>query len=118
MRAKIRSVASSDIGDLESHVSTRPDNDGVWVRFMVGPDGDPGEESFDVLICTPSWLSDRVEEAGPMHGRYCLIMKSLDLSLGSQIMRNKIESMAADDWPQLANKIAGFAYWEFEDYSG
>lgn len=32
---------------------------GVWVMAFIGTVDDDGADSFDVLVCSPSWLADR-----------------------------------------------------------
>ncbi len=114
MKAVIRSVYSSDV-DVDSYAAEDPENDGVWVRFIVGPDEGPGEESFDVLVCTPLWLRDVVATEGPQIGRHHLIVEPFDLGKAVDFMRHRIESVAADDWSALGKKLARLGYWEFED---
>lgn len=63
MRAVLRSAHSADV-DLATYVPADPADDGVWVRLIVGPAGGPGEESFDVLVCTPLWLRRVVRVQG------------------------------------------------------
>jgi hypothetical protein len=33
-------------------------------RLVVGPADGPGEESFDLTVCSPEWLSARSKETG------------------------------------------------------
>lgn len=115
MRAAVRSVYSSDV-DVDSYVPEDPERDGVWVRLIVGPADGPGEESFDVLICTPLWLREVVAKEGPQIGRHHLIVDSFDLGEASAFLRRQMESVEANDWPTLGAKLARIGHWEFEDY--
>lgn len=115
MKAIVRSVYSSDV-DVNSYISMEPDADGIWVRFIIGPDNGPGEESFDVLVCTPLWLREVIEADGPQIGRHRLIVGTLDLPDAIRFLRSRFEACEAADWPALAEKLGRIGYWEFEDY--
>lgn len=115
MRAIIRALYSSDV-DVDSYVSPNPHNDGIWIRLLIGPLGEGGEESFDVLVCTPTWLQSVVEHEGPQLGRHRLVMAQLDLAEAANFLRALIESLEAPNWTILAEKISRIGFWEFEDY--
>lgn len=59
MRAAIKAFHSPDVDpdpDLD-HFTPADDADvGILVQLLVGPAGEQGEESFDVVVCTPRWL--------------------------------------------------------------
>ena len=115
MRATVRLIYSADI-DVETYVPADPTNDGVWIRLLIGPADGPGEESFDVLVCTPLWLRDVVGREGPQVGRHRLVVDPLDLAQATDFLRSQVESVEAPDWRTLAEKLARLGYWEFEDY--
>lgn len=116
MRAHVREVYSPDI-DVERYTPLNPHDDGQWVRFIIGPDNAPGEESFDVLVCTPAWLSDVISTDGPQIGRHHLIVDPMDLNEAITFLRRRFESLTAADWDGLAEKLSRIGHWEFEDYS-
>lgn len=115
MKAIVRSIYSADV-DIDKYVPDDPESDGVWIRLIVGPDDGPGEESFDVLVCTPLWLRVVVGEKGPLVGRHHLIVDPFDLNVAKDFLLRQVESVEAGDWPSLAGKLARLGYWEFEDY--
>lgn len=98
------------------YVSPDPLDDSLWLRMLVGPSDGPGEESFDVLVCTPTWLARTVAEHGPQVGRHRLVVGTLDLPAAETFLRRQIERLEAATWNELAAKVARLGYWEFEDY--
>jgi hypothetical protein len=56
MRAQVKRFFSPDIDDLNNFHPEDPESFGFLLQVMVGPENQPGEESFDVLVCTPKWL--------------------------------------------------------------
>jgi hypothetical protein len=115
MRAAVRSWYSVDV-DVDAYIPEDPENDGVWIRLIVGPADGPGEESFDVLVCTPLWLREVVAKEGPRIGRHHLIIDPFDLADAGDFLRRQVESIEAADWPAVGAKLARLGYWEFEDY--
>lgn len=115
MRAVVRSVHATDV-DVDSYVSIDPERDGVWIRLIVGPADGPGEESLDVLVCTPLWLRDVVKKEGPQIGRHRLIVDPFDLSEAIPFLTARCEAVEADDWSALLEKLGRLGLWEFEDY--
>ena len=115
MRASLRSVYRSDV-DVHTYVPDRPEDDGLWIRLMVGPADSPGDESFDVLVCTPLWLRRRIGENGPQIGRHRLIVDPMNLQKATDYLRGQVEALQAPNWRALAEKIARLGHWEFEDY--
>lgn len=98
-------------------MSPDPQDDAFSLRMLVGPADGPGEESFDVLVCTPAWLARTVAEQGPIVGRHRLIVDHLDLQAAERFLSAQVERLDGATWPELAAKVARLGYWEFEDYT-
>jgi hypothetical protein len=116
MKAHIRHIGLPQGDELESF---RPDdlsNFYVTVRAMIGPDGEPGEESFDFSVCNPAWLEGECERKGFFLIRRFLAVSHWDASLVRRAIENEVSSVTGNSWPELASKLAAIAYWEFEDY--
>ena len=106
---------SSDI-DIATYVSADPLDDAVWLRFMVGASDSLGEESFDVLVCTATWLARTARESGPQIGRHHLIVDRMDVTGAIDFLRGRIEALEGPEWSILAERIGRIGAWEFEDY--
>ena len=117
MRAVIREMRLlGDYGPVDGYSSADPSNDGVWLRLMIGPADGPGEESFDILVCTPAWLSREVKSHGPQIGRHHLVVETMVLSDVADFLRRVVESVEGDDWSDVGSKLSRLGRWEFEDY--
>lgn len=82
--------------------------------MMIGPEGSEGEESFDLLVCTPKFLES--EQKMPMFGRHVLIVGHYDFSQISKVIEDYCNTLDESDWSGLASKLSRIAHWEFEDY--
>lgn len=115
VRAVVRSMFSPDV-EVRGYVPRDPENDGVLLRVYAGPADGPGEESFDVLVCTPAWLKARVRSHGPQVGRHHLIIDPMDLGLAMRFLKHRFEMVEGASWHEMGPKLARLGYWEFEDY--
>lgn len=86
----------------------------MWIRLIVGPDDGPGDESFDVLVCTPIWVGDVIKRDGPQIGRHRLLVDPFDLPAAVSFLKDRFEAVEADDWSTLCEQLARMGHWEFE----
>jgi hypothetical protein len=113
IRAELRKLHSPDILDLESF---KPEGGfGILVQAMVGPLGSVGEESFDIIACTPEWFSAEMKQ-NIVSGRHHLFMKYYDYQSLRQFIRDYCASCHGASWQEVAQKLSRMGHWEFEDY--
>ncbi|QIS06580.1 hypothetical protein F5X71_33590 [Nocardia brasiliensis] len=72
---------------------------------MVGPRYGPGEESFDILVCTADWLAAEAKRGVPVSGRHALIMERIDLDVVERYVRDFVAQFDEPTWGELAEKI-------------
>ena len=116
MRAEIKRLFSSDVEDLEHFVPPDPTTFSVVIRLMAGPQGGDGEESFDFVVCSPSWLETTVNGDEPLLLRHKLLMRSFDFAMLRKFVERFVRGCEADSWDELADKLSRLGHWEFEDY--
>lgn len=115
MRATVRSIHSPD-EELETFAPQDPSEFGLFVHVLAGPDSGQGEESFDLMVCTPRWVERWVRDNGPLVGRHHLFVEAWDADRVRGYIREAVESEEAPTWSELAAKIGRLGRWEFEDY--
>jgi hypothetical protein len=116
MKAEIRRFHSPDVWDLPSHRAGDPEWFGFLLQVMVGIEGGVGEESFDIVVCSPKWFADQLHEGDVRSGRHHLFMRRFDWDATEAFIREQIDSYEADTWEELADLISRLGSWEFEDY--
>ncbi|TMD48041.1 MAG: hypothetical protein E6I47_15995 [Chloroflexi bacterium] len=116
MRAEVRTFHSPDIPDLAAHTPSDATSFAFLLEVMAGPKEEEGEESFNVEVCTPAWLSELLRKERVVMGRHHLIVADYDWSRISAFITKWVASCEGDTWEQVALKVGRLGHWEFEDY--
>lgn len=87
-------------------------------RVYAGPADGPGEESFDVTVCSPEWLAARCREGGFFDARHHLVVnvEQFDERTLRSLLEKRVQAVSGDNWTQVGEKLGRFGFWEFEDY--
>ena len=114
MRAEIRSVISTDIGStaVEDYRPEDPNDVYLLVRLSLGSDdGAPGEDIFDIVVCTPRALTQRLTSERHIWGRYHLIVATWDWNYIRSVIERLIENACATDWVSIMEQLRGYGDW-------
>lgn len=115
MRAAIRSLMSLDVDDLEGW-SPGIDSWAIGLQLRAGPVDGPGEESFDLTVCSAVWLAERVCRDGVVDGRHHLIMEHYDWAVLRAYVERRVRSCQGSTWREVAEQLGRIGFWEFEGY--
>lgn len=115
-------VKGIDVGGdfLEDYIPTEKNSFGLWVTFSIGPSSEDGGSIYQLLVCTPSWLESKTTKGNIFWGRHMLVIDSFD----AKLIKNSVDQLIvelANQFPndnddEIAEKIARYAHWEYEDY--
>lgn len=117
MRAQLKHL------DLVPDPATLPADPGSFsfrARMIVGPSDGPGEESFDVTLCTPEWLADACRKSGGIYDpRHHLVVSFGDFNTRAlrQWLADRVRAIEAETWTEIGEQLGRLGYWEFEDYT-
>lgn len=106
---------SPDVEDLKGYVPNDSNNFGLLLQLFVGPVNEKGEESFDIMICTPTWLIEHFPSSGILMGRHYLFVKEYNYDHLKSWLNHYVESCEDSSWEFCAKKLSHLAKWEFED---
>jgi Immunity protein 8 len=115
MRAKLNSVHSPDIWDLERYQPELSDNFGFLLQLMIGNNETLGEDTFDIIVCTPSWLKDRYPKDHILMGRSHLIVFEYDYVRMMKFLGEYCSGCCGQSWVEIANQLSRLGDWEFEN---
>jgi hypothetical protein len=113
MKAILKHLHSPDV-DFRDYWPTEEDNFSFLVQAMIGPEGNDASESFDIVVCTPKWLTAHCND--PIWGRHMLIVPGYDIEKIRQFIASYCSGCAGSDWNEIAGKLSRIGHWEFEDY--
>ena len=116
MKIEIKRFHSPDIQSLEEHRPEKNDSFCFLLQIIAGPLGEAGEESFDLLVCTPKWLSEKHDRKEILIGEHMLIVFQFDWENIKKKLIEKVEELEGEDWESLALKLDRIGKWEFRDY--
>ena len=86
------------------------------VRLLVGPADGPGEESFDLVVCTGGWLAQQAARSGPVDARHHTVVDAFEWPVIRSYLERQVEACEGRDWAEVAAKLSRIGHWEFEDY--
>jgi len=116
MQAVLKGLFSDDIADLEKYVPPEDDKFGFILRAMVGPMNGEGEESFDIGICTPKWLTEKHRTSEILLGLHKLIVFEYDYFRIRRFIEKYLMRCSGETWAETAQKVSLLGQWEFEGY--
>jgi hypothetical protein len=111
--AELKKLTCTDVPSLETF---QPEGDfGIYIDAMVGPAGQPGEESFGFTLCTPTWFAQNMRDQFAL-GRHYLFVREYDYAALEKFARGYCQRCMGYSWAEVAQKVAHLGYWEFENY--
>lgn len=116
MNAVVKKIFSTDV-NIDSYHPNQSNTFGIWLRIIVSPKDEDGEEIFDVFVCTPEWIKSNTRDSNHRWCRHMLIVFYYNIDVIKSIIQEKIENINANNWNELALKISRYFFWEFEDYT-
>ena len=109
--------------DLEPDPATLPSDPAEFAflaRLYVGPPDSPGEESFDIIVCTPEWLSQQCQTNGGLYNpRHHLVvtLETFDKRALHAWLDARVREVQGATWHEIGERLGRLGYWELEDYT-
>jgi hypothetical protein len=116
MRAQLRRLHSPDVQDLKTFSPLPVDAFGFLLQIMVGPEEQQGEDSFDVVVCTPDWLKRNFKTSDIILGQGRILVFEYNYERLRSFIERYCEKCVADTWQDIATKLSRIGRWEFEGY--
>ena len=92
----------------------------LLARMIVGRPDSPGQESFDVTVCTPEWLAEACRKSGGIYDpRHHLVvnLEEFDKRSLHDWLAARVRNVRGETWSEVGERLGRLGYWEFEDYA-
>ena len=102
-----------------SSLSGEPAKFSFLAQMLCGPEGEIGEESFSVTVCTPESLATTCRsQGGILDVRNCLVVdhEMFDQRRLRVWLEQRVAAVTGATWHDVARELNQFAHWEFEGY--
>jgi hypothetical protein len=88
------------------------------VQLLVGPADGPGEESFELTVCSPEWPTVQCRSGEPVNGLHLVIVgwDTYDERVLLNWLEARVRAAEAATWDGIASQLALLGGWEFENY--
>lgn len=86
----------------------------LWVEAFIGPTDEPGDDDYQLGICTPRWLATEGMERGYEWGRFLLIVPRWDYGLVLRAIDELLADLNGPHWRAAADRLARFASAEWD----
>ena len=116
MQAVLKSLHSPDVADIKSYLPDEEENFGFLLQAMIGPLDREGEESFDIIVCTPKWLTENHGRSDILLGLHKLIVFRYDYLQLRQFIEKYLMRCSGDTWEEIARQVNLLGQWEFENF--
>ena len=116
MKAVLKRLHSPDIHDLENYQPEDPKKFGFLLQAMIGPEGQNGEESFDIEVCTPKWLEETYNDDQVVIGLYHLIVRKYNYQKIVLAIKGFLLDCYGENWNEIVEKVSRLGKWEFDGY--
>jgi hypothetical protein len=116
LHPKLKLIHCPDVDNLEKFNPDDPENFSLLLYLFITAEGYDGDESFDVLLCTPKWLMDRYNQDDIIVGAHHLIVFEYNYSNLVRRINKYLMHCSGNTWREVAEKVGRLGKWEFEDY--
>ena len=110
-------------GDVTSWQPRDSFNFGVHAQILAGTSEERGADSFDILVCSPTWFAAHWQQStyspdrlpgGVIAGRRVWFMDRWDPEVFQRAIENVLDLTTAGRWGDIANRLGRYAPWEYD----
>ncbi|MGO4594885.1 Imm8 family immunity protein [Leifsonia sp. 2TAF2] len=112
MRAELRLIDTTD-ADLETFAPAEGEPFVLPLQLYVGPAGERGEESFELLVCNIPWLASQLTNFSLKLVNHTLIVDSWDYHDVERFLTRTINDIEDTSWERVAMRVGEIGLWEF-----
>lgn len=116
MHPVLKYLHSPDVENLDWYKPKDENCFCLLIQAMFSPEGVEGEESFDIIVCTPKWLEKQLEQESIILGKHHLFVKKYNIDNIKSFISKFAQTCEGNSWDDVALKLSQIGKWEFFDY--
>lgn len=116
IKPELKRLHSPDHVDLHNLTIDERTPFSILVQALFSPEGEDGEESFDVVVCNSLWVTNEAKR-GAFSGRHHLIVDHFDVKEIRAFWQQIAAESTGATWAEVGAKLGRYGKWEFEDYA-
>ena len=90
----------------------------VLMTATIGQKGFEGGNNFNLIVCNPEWIAERVRGTRGFWPKGYLIVDEVDSEHVERAVAALIQNFAkSETWNQFCERLNRFMDWEYEDYN-
>ncbi len=109
MKSEIKSIFSPDIDmDLKEYKPIKLNDFGLLLEIDVGIENEKGADIFNIMLCSPQWLTENFQSEEIVLGLHYIIMFEYNYD---KLYKKLQELMCIEgkDWDEIATKLSYIA---------
>lgn len=115
MFAELKGLMTQSLESLEDFHPSDHEFFEVKVEACIGTKDIEGGDIFVITVVTPKYLDQKYSHQDAPFLLHTLLVKEWNPGLIRERIRKMVTSVSGKDWPELAQKLSRYGYWEFED---
>ncbi|MCR4811718.1 MAG: immunity 8 family protein [Bacteroidales bacterium] len=112
MKSHIINYHSPDV-DIDNFTPTIPDEFAFLLQVFVGVQDEPGDECFDIFVCTPKWIERHHSKEAVLIGLHTIIVQGFDLKKLLKAIEELV-CIEGSSWQEISNRIGYVGLSEFD----
>jgi hypothetical protein len=112
---KLRDIDCVDVEDLTTY--DPGDDFFVAVQLSIGPHNGEGAEQFQLVICSPLGLENRMAIEDIRLGEHMIICRRFNYRRIVGFIERFCAHCSGNSWDEVAQKLSHLGSWEFADYT-
>jgi len=114
----VRSICLRTVGggfaELEEFKPEDPSNFEIDLEIFVGFEASPGEERFDLTVCTPHWILELLKEDDPMMGHGIIIVSNYSYPQIVEYIKSYVKMCVGSNIDDAMRRVGLLGEWESE----
>ena len=103
---EIKAIFSPDLSDVEKGAPENPSDFCVLLQIMIGEEGIEGADSFEIVVCTPRWIEERISKGGVFFLDRYIVVQQYDYIQVRSFIEKFMSKCRGKDWEEVAGKLS------------